>query len=96
MRTEYWGPIVFCVLITPASAECYHKQGDPSETIREVEQTGGLVWEHKDKRVEFETGSGGTGVAYRIAFNAQGEGFRYEYEGESLMFGGVRYLKGCD
>ena len=96
MRTTYFGAMVFCLLITPASAECYHKQGDTTETIREVEETGGLVWEHKGKRVEFETGSGGTGVDYRIAFNAQGQGFRYEYDGDALVFGGVRYLKGCD
>lgn len=96
MRTKYSGAMAFCLLTTAASAECYHKQGDPAETIREDEQTGGLVWEHKGKRVEFETGSGGTGVDYRVAFNSQGQGFRYEYDGDVLMFGGVRYLKGCD
>jgi hypothetical protein len=83
------------VLINPASAGCYHKHGDATETIRDIEATNGLVWEHKGKRVEFETGSGGTGVDYRIAYNPEGEGFRYKFDGDDLVFGGVRYEKGC-
>jgi hypothetical protein len=87
---------VYAVSAMPACAECYHKEGDAAETIRDVPETGGLLWEHKGKRVEFETGSGGAGVDYRIAFDPKGKGFRYDYAGEDLIFGGVKYVKGCD
>jgi hypothetical protein len=82
--------------LTPAFAECYQKEGDATETIRDNPVTGGLVWEYKGKRVEFETGSGGTGVDYRIAYNPQGKGFKYTYNGDDLIFGDVRYVKGCE
>ncbi|MGL4238369.1 hypothetical protein [Tabrizicola sp.] len=95
MRAAFCCALFCVVLITPASAACYHKHDDATETIRDVEETGGLVWEHKGQRVEFETGSGGTGVEYRIAFDPQGKGFRYEFDDDDLIFGGVRYVKGC-
>jgi hypothetical protein len=96
MKTLFLCVAMSAACAAPAWAKCYHKEGDPTETIRDVPETGGLVWEHRGKRVEFETGSGGTGVAYRIAFNPKGKGFRYEYVGEDLVFGGVRYVKGCE
>lgn len=95
MKTLVRGGLTYIVLATFASAECYSKQGDVTETIRFDKQTGGLVWEHAGKRVEFESGSGGTGVDYRVAFDPNGKGFRYEFDGDDLIFGGVRYVKGC-
>jgi hypothetical protein len=83
-------------LAAPGLADCFHKHDDPTETIREDEDTGGLVWEHRGKRVEFETGGGGTGIGYRIAYDAQGNGFRYEFVGDDLIFGDVRYVRGCN
>lgn len=84
-----------CLFASPALADCFRNPDDRSETIT-VEESGTIVWSHRGKRVEFETGSGGTGVDYRIAYNPQGKGFRYEYAGEDLVFGGVRYVPGCD
>lgn len=96
MKTAIWSVLAGATLAIPAFSECYHKQDDPTETIREVEETGGLVWEHKGKRVEFETGGGGTGVAYRIAYDPKGNGFRYELDGSDMIFGDVRYVRGCN
>jgi hypothetical protein len=87
--------VATCLFGTPALAECFHNPADKTETIR-IDDVGNIIWTHRGKSVEFETGGGGTGVAYRVAYDPQGNGFRYEYEGDDLIFGGVRYARGCD
>lgn len=66
------------------AADCYHKPGDMTKTIREADDGAAIVWSHGKKKVTFETGSGGTGVDYRIALDKKGKGFRYEYQGLSI------------
>ena len=81
----------------PAIAQagnCYHKPGDETETITESSD-GSLVWLHGKSRVTFETGGGGTGLSYRLAFDKKGKGFRYEFKNDKLVFGGVTYVPGC-
>jgi hypothetical protein len=85
---------ITCLFASPALADCFRNPDDSSETITVEDSV--IVWSHRGKRVEFETGGGGTGVDYRIAYNPQGKGFRYEYDGEDLVFGDVRYVPGCD
>jgi hypothetical protein len=85
----------FCCALTQTHAGCYHRQGDGSETIRDGEDGLRLVWERKGKRVEFETGSAGTGIGSRVAYDPKLNGFRYEYVGKNLVFGGVTYVPGC-
>jgi hypothetical protein len=84
-----------CCIASPAIAECYSNPDDKTETIV-IDDLGKITWSHRGKRVEFETGSGGTGVGYRVAYDPQGKGFRYEFSGNDLIFGDVRYVKGCD
>ena len=81
---------------TPAAqAACFHKPGDKTETIAEIDGGSALVWRHRGKRIAFQTGSGGTGVGYRIAYDRNLKGFRYEHRGKNLVFGGVTYVPGC-
>jgi hypothetical protein len=95
-RTPAFASLILLVtLASPAFAACYHKDGDAAETITETEGSG-LLWRHRGRSVLFETGSGGTGIDYRIAYDPEGNGFRYEYVGDLLIFGGVRYIKGCE
>ena len=83
------------VVPTIAKADgCYHKPGDQTETITETSD-GSLVWQNGKSRVTFETGGGGTGLPYRLAFDKKGKGFRYEFKGDNLVFGGVTYVVGC-
>jgi hypothetical protein len=77
------------------AADCYHKPDDVTETISEADDGSSLVWSYGKKKVTFETGSGGTGVDYRLAFDKKGKGFRYEYKDKNLVFGGVTYVPGC-
>ena len=55
---------------------------------------GSLIWYHGKSSVKFETGSGGNGLSYRLAFDKKGKGFRYEFKGDRLVFGGVTYVVG--
>jgi hypothetical protein len=87
---------VFCLMSDVAYAEnCFHKPNDVTETISEADTGSTLIWSHGQKKVTFETGSGGTGVDYRLAFDKKGKGFRYEYKGKNLIFGSVTYVPGC-
>jgi hypothetical protein len=97
IKTDCIATFLSIFLLTPAFADtCYHKFNDKAETITELDD-GSLIWRLKKKRVEFETGGAGTGLSYRIALNRKNPNqvLRYEYKGNNLLFGSVKYVPGC-
>lgn len=86
------------LISTPAAAgDCYTSIADPSATVivNGAQTEPNVIYSVGGKAENLTLYGAGTGIDAMMAVPADGEGYRIEFDGKTLIFNGERYQLGC-
>lgn len=90
--------LALLLMMSPAVAgQCYthEDQKDWTITLNDPGTQPELVWKQGSETVELDTSGAGTGIPVRVAWDAEGNGYKYRFVGDMLLVDMELYTPGC-